>query len=157
MIFVSVGTQLGFDRLIKYIDAWSLVNPTVRIFAQIGAGGYCPSNFKYKRWLQPSEYDLMVQESSILVSHAGMGSIITAIDNKKSIIILPRKHILGEHRNDHQFATAEKFSNRLGIYVARNETELFSFLDNQSSLLPPDDVTAVSSQLIKKLEEFILS
>lgn len=157
MIFVSVGTQLGFDRMIKYMDAWSVVNPDVKIFAQIGAGHHSPLSFEYKRWLQPSEYESLVQNSSILVSHAGMGSIITAIDNKKPIIILPRQHMLGEHRNDHQFATAQKFRNRLGIYVAQDELELTNLLDNQSSLLPPDDITTVSSQLIEKLEEFILS
>jgi len=36
MIFVTVGAQMAFDRLIRAVDAWAGVHPAVSVFGQIG-------------------------------------------------------------------------------------------------------------------------
>ena len=53
-----------------------------------------------------------------------MGSIITALEVGKPIVILPRREHLNETRNDHQLASANQFSSRPGIIVALDETQL---------------------------------
>ena len=52
-----------------------------------------------------------------MISHAGMGSIISARDVQIPIIIFPRLAAMGEHRNDHQLDTVKQFANRPGIYA----------------------------------------
>ena len=64
-----------------------------------------------------------------MIAHAGMGSIITALELGKQIIIMPRRASLGEHRNDHQVATAKQFAAQGRIEVALDETELADKLD----------------------------
>jgi UDP-N-acetylglucosamine transferase subunit ALG13 len=63
-----------------------------------------------------------------------MGSILTALRVKKPTVIFPRKASLGEHRNDHQLATARSFSNVDGVYVAKTQEELFSILNKSNEL-----------------------
>ena len=59
-----------------------------------------------------------------------MGSIITALELGKRIIVMPRRADLGEHRSDHQVATAKRFAEQGRIEVAFNEREL---LENTGS------------------------
>ena len=53
-----------------------------------------------------------------------MGSILSAGERGKPIVLLPRAGRLGEHRNDHQRDTAARFAGRPGIFVAEDEAGL---------------------------------
>jgi exopolysaccharide biosynthesis glucuronosyltransferase PssE len=131
MIFLTLGTQLPFDRLVKAVDEWSLANPSTEIFGQIATSNsdhYLPKNFSWKDFVDPQEYKNLYEKADLIVAHAGMGSIITAMTNAKKILIMPRSAQLNEHRNDHQLATADRFKDRDGIYVAENEQVLPSYL-----------------------------
>lgn len=123
MILLTVGTQLPFDRLVKAVDDWA-GQTNEDVFAQIGNSNFCPKNIKYSKNLTKNEIDALTAECSIIIAHAGMGSIISALTNAKPVIIVPRLHSLGEHRNDHQVATAKKFISRDGVIVLDNLNEL---------------------------------
>jgi UDP-N-acetylglucosamine transferase subunit ALG13 len=123
-VFVSVGTQLPFDRLIIAIDDFARQNPGYSFFAQIGAGGYRPEHIDFKDFIDMEEYNKAVTECDLLVAHAGMGAILTALEAGKPIVIMPRKAKLGEHRNDHQLATAARFADMGKVLVAMEESDL---------------------------------
>ena len=53
-----------------------------------------------------------------------MGSIISALQAGKQIVIMPRRTHLREHRNDHQVATVQKMADRSGVHVAADETQI---------------------------------
>lgn len=109
MILLTVGTQLPFDRLTRALDAWAASNRDEEVVAQIGPSSYQPENLRFESFLAPEALDQLVESSSLVISHAGMGSIIGALTKGVPIIIVPRRAILGEHRNDHQLATARRF------------------------------------------------
>ncbi len=123
MIFVTVGEQLPFDRLIRTVDECA---PTLseKIFAQIGRSKIQPKNIQFKGFLDPDEFSNTFDTASLVIAHAGMGTIITALELGKPIIVMPRQAALGEHRNDHQFATAKRFLKLHYIAVAFDEREL---------------------------------
>ncbi|MEK9713666.1 MAG: glycosyltransferase, partial [Thalassolituus sp.] len=73
-----------------------------------------------------------------LVAHAGIGSILTAVELGLPVIIVPRDFKRGEHRNDHQSSTAREFSTRKGVYVATDEATLHDLLDRRRSLDVPE-------------------
>ena len=132
MIFVTVGHELGFDRLIEAVDKYAENHPDLEIFAQIGektVGSYVPEYLEYSEFLTPSEFNGYFRKSAFVVAHAGMGSIITALMEGKPIAIMPRRGHLMETRNDHQVATAVKFDARPGIFVAKDEKEIPSVLN----------------------------
>ena len=52
--------------------------------------------------LKPEEMKKYIINSSIVITHAGVGTIMECIENNKDIIVLPRKEENGEHVNNHQ-------------------------------------------------------
>ena len=133
MIFLALGTQLPFDRLTRAVDEWCDSRGRNDIIGQIcnpGPDGYRPRNYRWVASMDPEEFDRSVVDADFVIAHAGMGSIITALTHRKPIVILPRRGDLGEHRNNHQIATAERFRDRPGIYVAMTEDELPGILDS---------------------------
>lgn len=134
MIFLTVGTQLPFDRLVKAVDEWcGRQRDDIEVFAQVGRLGpanYQPTRFAFEEKLSQDSFEERLKASKLIVSHAGMGSIISALTHQKPILILPRIAKLGEHRNEHQLATAERFRARSGITVADDEVALAARLDD---------------------------
>jgi UDP-N-acetylglucosamine transferase subunit ALG13 len=117
VIFASVGTQLPFARLISALDALA---PEIGepICAQIGEDPARYENIDAYAKMEPARYDAAFAEARLVVAHAGIGSILTARRLEKPLILMPRKHSLGEHRNDHQAATAAHVRTLPGIYIA---------------------------------------
>lgn len=129
MIFVTVGTQIGFDRLIKEIDSIAENNTNLEFFAQIADGNYTPKNFGHARFLKHEDFSSYFDAAEIIISHAGMGTIINSRLKNKKVVILPRIAALGEHRNDHQLSTAERLSTLSGVYISQNESDLANIID----------------------------
>jgi UDP-N-acetylglucosamine transferase subunit ALG13 len=135
MILVTVGTQMPFDRLIGYVDEWvSNSNDKCNVFAQIGASAYQTKEITLLKSVEPDKFETYLTDCDLIISHAGIGSILTALRVKKPIIIFPRMATLGEHRNDHQLATAKSFSNVEGVSVATTKDELFKLLASSDTL-----------------------
>ncbi|CAM5321599.1 hypothetical protein AFEL58S_00782 [Afipia felis] len=156
MIFATVGTQGRFDRLIRTIDEWAGANGRTDIFAQTGPSDYRPRNIRAERFIDATEFRERVEAASLVISHAGMGSIITALELGKRIIVMPRRASFGEHRNDHQLATARRFAEQGAIVVVFSEQELVDRLDRLQSLSETERLTAQASpHLISTIRTFI--
>lgn len=134
MILLTIGTQLVFDRLIQAVDeiAPSLDQP---VFGQIGDSAYEPRSFAWARTLAPAAFEEKFRSASVIVSHAGIGTVLTAQRFGKPIILFPREARFGEHRNDHQLATCAQLAGRQGIAIAHTAEELRAVL--QSGSLAP--------------------
>jgi UDP-N-acetylglucosamine transferase subunit ALG13 len=127
VIFVTVGSDTPFSRLIKQVDLWSESHPGESVFAQVGrlaSADYVPKSMEWTEMVAADHFDRLCAEARLIVAHAGMGSIISALAAGKPVVLLPRSGKLNETRNEHQFATAERFANRPGIFIARTEGEL---------------------------------
>lgn len=127
-IFVTIGTYQPFDRLIEVVDKWFKNRNDIEGFAQIGGGTYLPQNIKYERNLSENDFNKIFDESDFIISHAGMGTIISCLQKNKPIITLPRLASKGEHVNDHQLANAKIFSEKGYIYPIFDEKELITKL-----------------------------
>ncbi len=136
MIFVSVGTQMPFDRLIDAVATWAEQNAGEPVVAQVGKGGHCPASMECHEVLSPAAFASLQARADVLVSHAGIGAIISAMAAGKPLILMPRRLEQGEHRNDHQMATAKRFENRDGIHIAWTAEALWRLLDDRQNLIP---------------------
>lgn len=154
MIFVTIGTQLPFDRLIRIIDKLA---PQLdeEIVAQVYKCGFSPRNIKTVDFLAPDEFNALFDKARLIISHAGMGTILSALQKDKPIIVFPRIAAMGEHRNEHQLATARKFKEMGSVNVAMNEEELTTMLLNREQTTLQHIGNSASSSLIQSIEEFI--
>ena len=123
MILVAVGTQFPFDRLVETVDQWA-ADGTRDVVAQIGPSSYVPANIQAHSFLPPKEFQALLERADLVIAHCGMGSILSALSHGKPIIVMPRSAAKGEHRNDHQCATAQRFSDQPGVTVAWDEADL---------------------------------
>lgn len=148
MIFLTVGAQMPFDRLVKAVDEWAGKHRRRDVFAQIGPATWQPSNIPWKPFLQPDEFREKVQAARVVVAHAGMGSIITALELGKPILVMPRRGALLETRNDHQLATAKRFQEQGRIAVAFDEAELVARLDRLDELAAAKRISSRASPVL---------
>lgn len=157
MIFVTVGSQLPFDRLIKAVDEWASNKKDIKIFAQIGLSNYKPQNIEFCNTMTPDEYNNYLGRADFIIAHAGMGTIISALESCKPLLLMPRLASQGEHRNDHQLSTANRFSHFNSIKVVDDELELsimMSELLNKNNKSVEKNQTEVSAGLINKIKNF---
>lgn len=158
MIFVSTGTQLPFERLVRAVDEWA-AESGIEVFGQIGNSTYLPRHFKFVKNMSPSDYMDYFNRADIVVGHVGMGTIISGLENAKPLVLLPRKASLGEHRNDHQLGTAEKFSSHQLIEVVYEESEVGAAIERRLSSLGGLEAVVLepSPQLIARIRDFVLA
>ncbi|MBO6556622.1 MAG: hypothetical protein JJ957_08990 [Pseudomonadales bacterium] len=158
MIFVTVGTQLPFDRLIRSMDQWAHESKH-DVFAQTGNGVYKPMNIDSMKFLGVKEFDRRVSQADLLVSHAGIGSIITAMEMSKPIVVMPRLARFGEHRNDHQLATVSKLKELNNVFVAESEHDLGNAIREALDHTKTELNTAPTARaaLVTSISDFISS
>jgi UDP-N-acetylglucosamine transferase subunit ALG13 len=158
MIFVTVGTDLPFDRMMRVIDAWARENNRRDVFAQIGEGGWEPEFIGFSHFLQPPEFKRRFNEASLIISHAGMGTILSALRYGKPILVVPKRASLGEHRNEHQLATARRMKELGLVHVASDEIELGEMLDGLDSIQPARPISPhAPSAFTDQLRGFIFA
>lgn len=151
---------MPFDRLISGVAAWAAIQPeSTEVLAQVGDTELCPAELRAVRSLSPVEFRSAVSEAKVIVAHAGMGSVLTAMEFGKPLVVLPRKGSLRETRNDHQIATARWLAGKDGVFVAMNDDELATAIDRALSCA--SDVSQISanasSSLVAALRNFIQS
>ena len=97
MIFLTVGTLYPFDRLVEVVDqAVERGYVQDKIIAQIGNTVNKPRNFPYVVSLEMDAYERYFSEASAIISHAGMGTITTALRHQKPMLVMPREKKYGE-------------------------------------------------------------
>jgi len=106
----------GFDRLIKKMDEIA-ERLEERVIMQIGYGKYIPKNAIYFRFTNREKIEELVANARIIVSHAGIGSILLAMKYRKPLVLVPRRKEYGEHIDDHQMEIARELEGKAGITV----------------------------------------
>jgi beta-1,4-N-acetylglucosaminyltransferase len=153
MIFLTVGTnEAPFDRLLRAAEALS---GTEELVVQYGAGSFRPAGASCVPFLPFDALVDHVREASIVVTHAGVGSIAVALTNGKTPLVVPRRRNFGEAVDDHQVALAHRLASG-GLVVA---------VDDPSSLpeavaafrrdTRPPLATAQSSALVDDLGAYL--
>lgn len=139
MIFLTVGTQFPFDRLVKAVDELVGANGLDdKIFAQIGNSSYRPKNFEAASELEKSVFDEHFNRADGIISHAGMGTITMALERRKPLLVMPRLRKYGEVVNDHQVAIARKFEERHYLLVAYGEADLPTKIEELKTFTPQE-------------------
>ncbi len=158
MIFATVGTQLPFDRLLSALDMWASFHTEVPVVAQTGASTRRFRHLTCQPHLDQPGFAARMAEARVIVAHAGMGTILQAAEAGKPLILMPRRADLGEHRNDHQLATAAEMALLSNVTVVEDATglaiALSRALQKRDTSRPVVSKTA-QPQLIGAVQDFI--
>ena len=159
MIFVTVGNDFrSFDRLLKRMDEIAPVLPE-EVIIQRGYSKFRPVNARSFDFVSMEKAIEYIKESRLVVSHAGIGTIMLCKEYGIPMIILPRRKRFQEHINDHQIEIAGALEERKdeNIYVVYDEHRLkekvMDVLERAARYAPAGN--AAKSNLIRTIREFI--
>jgi len=131
-IFFSAGTQLPFARLIDLAIASSKVSTNVEHVVQTGPlTAPIPTssdNLTFYEMLTPEQYSEHLITANLVVTHAGMGNIISCIEKNTQFVMFPRLVEFGEHRNNHQLDSAEAVNRATKIPYFTNEFDILEYI-----------------------------
>lgn len=126
MIFIVTGTQkFQMNRLLKQMD--NLVEEgkiQEEVYAQIGNSDYIPKHYSWSKFLKHEEFEEKMESCDKLVTHSGVGSILSGITKRKPVIVVPRLKKYGEHVDDHQVQIAEAFSEKNYVLLCTEKDDL---------------------------------
>lgn len=156
LVLVTVGTDHHpFNRLVEWADRW-LINAEQSVRCQVQYGTSRPPHVADG---QPkfahAELQQLVAEAHVVVCHGGPGTIMDCRQAGLTPIVVPRRHGLGEHVDDHQVAFAGRFAELGFIQLAEHEVRLRELIDSALSeprpLLP--SAGAVNADTVVRFAE----
>jgi UDP-N-acetylglucosamine transferase subunit ALG13 len=157
MILLTVGAQVPFDRLVLCVDRWAADRGRTDVFAQIGRRAWRPQFIQWIDMMGPVEFRRKVADADVVVAHAGTGTILTALEFGKPIVVMPRRADLKETRNEHQLATAMQLQQLGYVRAAFSPQELVKLLDAMDHLpLRASIGTHASPELLATVRAFVL-
>ena len=106
MIFVTVGTyEVPFDRLLRAVER---LPAREQLVVQHGPSAIRPPGATCFDFLPYERVVAHVRDARVVVSHAGVGSVLVALANGKRPVVVPRLRRFGEVVDDHQLAFARR-------------------------------------------------
>lgn len=156
MIFVTVGTDShDFSRLVKKVDEISK-DLDEKFIVQLGNTNYKPENCKFFRFLPKKKFEKYIERADTIITHAGVGSIMTCLKYGKKPIVIPRRKKYGEHINDHQLDIAKKLDKEGKIISVYNLGNLKERLEQTKEIENYDRegkfINDFVREFLKKLE-----
>jgi len=133
MVFLTLGTQnFNFLRLLKAVEKAKIEGVLKgEIIAQIGNNKFNSTHIKCIPFLDKEDFNTYMEKADFIISHAGTGSIITALKKKKKIIVAPRLKKHEEHIDDHQLEILQAFTKlNLIIPLEKNLEDLEDKIKN---------------------------
>jgi UDP-N-acetylglucosamine transferase subunit ALG13 len=125
----------SFHRLLRAMDHIAAQGDE-EVVMQVGATDYRPSAARWFTYAPASQMEALCKQARIVVSHAGAGSILTALRHGKPMVVMPRLRRYGEMIDDHQVELAEALLRANALLVAWEVGELDEKLSAASSFAP---------------------
>lgn len=156
MIFVTLGTQdKSFERLLKAIDKEiSKGNIKDRVVVQGGFTKYESKNMEVFDLIPIDEFDKLMDEADLVITHGGAGSILSAVKKGKTVIAAARLKKYEEHTNDHQLELVSEFAKQ-GYILELNDFSLLSEVLEKAKSFKPKKYKSNTNNMINLINNYI--
>ena len=125
-LFVPLGTQkFPFNRLVKALNGL------------VESGAYTPQEIVMQSMVYEEKplfthfdvipletFNSYLDNAEVIITHSGVNSIISSMNRKKPLIIVPRMKKYGEHVDDHQIEIADLMEQKFNVLVAKDTAKL---------------------------------
>ena len=157
MILVTLGTQdKGFDRLLKAIDR-EIKKGTItdRVVVQAGYTEYQSDKMEIFDMIDKEALEKLTKEADLIITHGGVGSILTALSYGKTIIAVPRLKKYKEHTNDHQKQIVNRFAKEGYILAAKDLSQLDKMIE-KAKTFHPKKYRSNRDQFLQVIDQYIM-
>ena len=156
MIFVMLGTQNNsFHRLLEEVQK-NIDNGNINeeVVVQKGYTKFESKDMTLFDEISQDKFNKLIDKADLIITHGGVGSIITSITKGKKVIAVPRLQKYGEHVNDHQLDIIESFNEKGYIIGLHDVSELGNALKKVKNFKPQKYVKNTGN-IISIIENFI--
>lgn len=156
MILVLLGTQNNsFCRLLEEIEK-NIKDGTINedVIVQAGYTKYETQNMKIFDLIPKEELEKLQKEANLIITHGGVGSIISSIEIGKKVIAVPRLHEYNEHVNNHQLEIVKDYNDKGYIIGIEKIEDLKKAIINIKEFIPKKYKTN-NKLILKIIEDFI--
>lgn len=158
MILVTLGTQdKAFTRLLKCIDnaiEKGIIKDKVVVQAGYTKQKYQSKNMEMFDLIDRDEFTKLVKECDYLITHGGVGSILTGLKNNKKVIVCPRLFKYHEHMNDHQVQIVNEFA-KAGYIIPFNDGDDLEDAIKKLPNFKPKKYISNTDNLVEMITDFI--
>ena len=156
MILVTLGTQdKEFTRLLKAIDKEiEKGNIKEKVIVQAGYTKYKSDNMEIYDLIEMDELEKLTKKCNLLITHGGVGSILTGLTNNKKVIAAARQKKYKEHTNDHQKQIVKEFAKRGYLLELRDFNKLDKILEKVKTF-KPSKYESNNKNFVKLLDNYI--
>lgn len=157
MILVTLGTQdKKFYRLLDAVEKYIEENKIKEeVIVQAGSSSDYQSKYMKIFDLIPiDDFQELISKCNLLITHGGVGSIITGLKNNKKVIAIARLKKYGEHTNDHQLQIIKNFTQN-GYILELPTPEDLKKVINASKKFVPKKYSSNTNNVIKVIEDYI--
>lgn len=151
MIFVTVGTNEAlFDRLLRALDGLGTAD---ELLVQHGPSSIRPAGARCVDYLDYDEIVAAMRKADVVVTHAGVGSVMTALMNGKRPVVMPRLRRHGEAVDDHQLEFARSLATTGLVRLVEDPADLPDALEGLEPVDPL--VIGPARQLVEELRAYL--
>lgn len=156
MILVTLGTQdKTFVRLLDEID--KLINKGIikdKVIVQAGFTKYSSKNMEIFDLIPQDEFNNLMSKADLVITHGGVGNIISALEKNKKVIAVPRLAKYKEHINDHQTQIIAKF-NALGYIIGLQDVDELDMALKKVKKFKPQKFVHDNSKMLNLVSQLI--
>ncbi len=158
MILVLLGTQdKPFVRLLNAVEKQiELGNITDEVIVQAGHTKFKSNNMTIYDLMPNELYEDFVDKAKIIITHGGVGSIVSGLKRNKIVIAAARLKKYGEHVNDHQLQIIDTFSESDYI-IKLNDFDKLDVVLEQAENFKAIPYQSNTKTVINLIDEFIES
>ena len=156
MILVILGTQdKEFPRLLRAIEK-EIENGVIqeKVVVQAGQTKYSSPYMEIFDLLPAPEFEKLMDQADLIITHGGAGSILSAIKKGKKVIAAARLAKYKEHHNDHQKQIIGEFAS-LGYILELKDFNKLGKLIEKSKNFKPKRFESNTQNMIKLIENYI--
>lgn len=156
MIFVTLGTQdKSFKRILELIQTQiDKGNIKEKVVVQAGYTKFISNDMEIFDYVDNQKFNQLIKKCDILITHGGVGNILTGLRAGKKIIAVARLAKYGEHTNDHQIQIVSNFAKK-GYIMKLDENEDLDEVLKKCKKFNPQTWQANNANFIKKLKDYI--
>jgi UDP-N-acetylglucosamine transferase subunit ALG13 len=150
--FVSVGNATQpFSRLVDAVERYASTLPSP-VLVQHGATPFRPVLCHAVPFVDMPAFEQRIAESTLVILHAGAGSLIHAVRAGKVPVVMPRRAHHGEHVDDHQVELARELGAAGKVVVAMEADDLPQAVRRALELQEGAVTNQASSTMLKLVE-----
>ena len=156
MILVTLGTQdKTFVRLLEKIN--QLIDQGLikdKVVVQAGFTKYSSNNMEIFDLIPQDEFNNLMSKADLVITHGGVGNIISALEKNKKVIAVPRLAKYKEHINDHQTQIIAKF-NALGYIIGLQDVDELDMALKKVKKFKPQKFVHDNSKMLNLVSQLI--